>query len=114
VLYEVREYVAVPGRFPALVTMFNDHSIPLFAKHEMDLVSVGMTWVGDNSFNELIYTMRFDDVTELEFKWARYLQDPEFLAASAEYDAQGPVVQSLRRRLIDSGPFARAISGTPG
>jgi hypothetical protein len=109
-IYEIREYIAVPGRFPALVEIFNDHTIRLFAKHQMDLAAVGVNWVGENCFNGLTYTMRFEDAGDLERKWAGYLRDPEFLAVAEANDVGGPVVQSMQRRLIDHAPFADKFS----
>ncbi len=97
-IYEIREYVGVPGRFPALVEMFNEHTMRLFAKHQMGAVAVGMNWGGENSFNGLTYTVRFEDAGDLEPKWARFLQHPEFLAAAETSEVGGPVVQSMTRR----------------
>lgn len=105
-LYEVREYVAVPGRLPAVIELFHGHVIPLFAKHGMELVQVGRTMIGENSFNELVYTMRFADLAELEEKWAAFLGDPEWVAAVSEREAQGPLYQSIRRRVLDASPVA--------
>ncbi|MED5803833.1 NIPSNAP family protein [Gordonia sp. Z-3] len=107
-LYEVREYVAVPGRLPAIIDLFNQHTIRLFAKHDMDLIQVGRTWIGENSYNELVYTLRFSDVAELEKKWEMFLQDPEWVAELTAREAEGPMVASMRRRLVDPGPFADA------
>ena len=72
-LYEIREYVALPGRLPTIIELFNELTIPLFAKHGMELVNIGRTWIGEDSLNELVYTMRFADVAELENKWAKFL-----------------------------------------
>ena len=107
-IYEVREYVAVPGRLPAIVKMFNEHTIRLFAKHDMELVNIGRTWIGDHSYNELVYTMRFADVAELEAKWSGFLQDPEWVEVLTANEAEGPMVQAMRRRLLDSAPFGEA------
>ncbi|UMB68328.1 NIPSNAP family protein [Mycobacterium paraterrae] len=110
-LYEVREYVAVPGRLPAVIELFNEATIPLFAKHGMELVHVGRTSVGPESLNELVYTLRFDDIAEMQQKWTAFLHDPEWVAAAAAKEAEGPMLQTIRRRLLDPGPFQTA-SGT--
>jgi hypothetical protein len=59
VLYELREYESVPGRMPALVARFRDHTLGLFDKHGFDLVFMTVTEFGDNSNNELVYALRF-------------------------------------------------------
>lgn len=101
-LYEVREYIAVPGRFNALLDMFNNHTIPALEKYGIEFVQAGTTWVGDNSFNELVYTLAFDSVADLESKWTQVTNDPEWSSAFATIGADGPFVQSMKRRLVDS------------
>ncbi len=103
---EVREYVAVPGKLPALIERFNKHAFRLFAKHGMEVVQIGMTSIGDNSFNEIVYTLRFANLAELDCKWAALLADQEMISALAESEADGPLVQAMRRRLLTSEPFA--------
>ena len=109
-LHEIREYVAVPGRFPALIEFFNVHTVPAFAKCDMELVLAGTTWMGEHSINELVYTMRFADVAELERKWKQLVSDPGWTAALAEAEAQagGPLVASIKRRVLDSAAVGGA------
>ena len=104
-LYEVREYVAMPGRLASLITRFNEHTFRLFDKHQMDLVQIGVTSVGDHSFNEVVYTLRFADLADMEHKWGEFVRDPEWVAAFRASEAEGPLVQSMRRRLVDGSSF---------
>ena len=106
-LYELREYTAIPGRLPVLIDRFNATAIPLFAKHGMDLVHIGRTNFGENSFGELVYMLSFADTADMDAKWARFLQDPEWVAAEAASEADGPLIQTLKRRLLDPSPFTR-------
>lgn len=106
-VYELREYTAVPGRLPALVARFNEHTIRLFGKHDMELVFISHTAFGENSVNELVYMMRFDGYAEIESKWSAFLADPEWREAKAASEVDGPLVQSVRRRLLDPAFFAR-------
>lgn len=104
-IYEVREYLPVAGRLGDVIDLFKTEVVPLFRKHEMELVHVGFTTLGDNSFNELIYTMRFRNLADLESKWAAFIQDPEWNAALNEREKTGPLYQAIRRRVTDGGPF---------
>jgi hypothetical protein len=107
-LYELREYVAVTGRFAAMVERFNDHAIPLFAKYDMGLVYLGTTSLGENSFNEFIYALRFEDAGDMERKWASFLADPEWVDAATASEVDGPLIATLKRRLLDPGQFVAA------
>ena len=104
-IYEVREYLPVAGRLGDVIELFKSVVIPQFGKHKMELVHAGFTTLGDNSFNELVYTMRFRDLAELESKWNAFIQDPEWTAAFAEREKTGPLYQAIRRRVTDGGPF---------
>lgn len=111
-IYEVREYVPVPGRLDDVIDLFKSVVVPLFRKHDMSLVHAGFTTIGDHSFNELVYAMRFRDLTELEHKWTTFIQDPEWTAAFNEREKNGPLYQAIRRRVTDGGPFAELLRST--
>ena len=108
-IYEVREYVPVPGRFRDVVDLFTSVVVPLFRKHGMEMTQVGCTTIGDNSFNELAYTMRFSDLAELERKWGAFLADPDWASALASREENGPLYQAIRRRVTDSTLFEAVL-----
>jgi hypothetical protein len=109
-IYEVREYVPVAGRLGDVIDLFKTVVVPLFRKHEMELVHVGFTTLGDNSFNELIYTMRFSDLAELESKWDAFIQDPDWNTAFNAREKTGPLYQAIRRRVTDGRPFEELLT----
>ncbi len=104
-IIELREYTPMPGRLGDVIDLFKTVVIPLFRRHEMKVVEAGFTTIGDSSFNELIYTMQFADLAELERKWKAFIADPDWVAALAEREKSGPLYQAIRRRTADSGPF---------
>lgn len=112
-IIEIREYVAVPGRFPDVVELFTQHTAPNFARNRMDLVEVGKTAVGQDALNELVYALRFDSVTEMDRKWSLFFQDDAWVAASARLEASGPLLQTIRRRILDTTPFDEARNRGP-
>lgn len=104
-IYEIREYITVPGRMPALVKRFNEHTFRLFKRHGMDLDFISLTAVGDNSNNELVYVLRFADYADMERKWAAFMADPDWQRARAESEADGPIVARIARRVLNPAPF---------
>lgn len=104
-IYEMREYTTVPGRMPALVKRFKEHTFGLFERHGMECVFMSLTALGDNSNNELVYVMRFDDVADMETKWAAFQADPDWAAARSASEADGPIVAKLSRRVLNPAPF---------
>jgi hypothetical protein len=45
-IYELRIYHAVPGRLPALLSRFQDHTLPLWEKHGIRQAGFWTTVVG--------------------------------------------------------------------
>jgi NIPSNAP len=105
VIYEIREYVTVPGRMPALVRRFNEHTLGFFEKHGMEVIFISLTEVGENSNNELVYGLRFADYADLESKWAAFQADPEWQRARADSEQDGPIVAQIRRRILNPSRF---------
>jgi hypothetical protein len=105
-IYELREYTTVPGRLPALVTRFNDHTLGIFARLGMEVVFMSVTELGADSTNELVYVMRFDSYEDMATKWATFRADPEWDAARRASEADGPIVARVNRRVLTSAPFS--------
>ncbi|WP_214368304.1 NIPSNAP family protein [Pseudonocardia sp. H11422] len=105
-IYEIREYTTVPGRMPALIKRFKDHTLGIFAKHGMECVFISLTELGDNGNNELVYVMKWDSYAEMADKWAAMMSDPEWVKVKAASEEDGPIVAKLSRRVLNPGAFA--------
>ncbi|MDQ1742962.1 MAG: hypothetical protein QOE23_1301 [Pseudonocardiales bacterium] len=105
-IYELREYRPVPGRIHALIRRFNDHVVKLLAKHDMELVFLALTEFGANTMGEIVYVLKFDSYGDLETKWRAFLSDPEWREAAKASEADGPLVASMHRRILNPTPFA--------
>jgi hypothetical protein len=77
----------------------------IFANHGFELTFISLTGLGDNSNNELVYVLRFDDYGDMERKWAAFQADPEWQKARAASEEDGPIVAQLRRRVLNPAPF---------
>jgi hypothetical protein len=101
VILEIREYVGVSGRFAALPGFFDEHTRPVLAKHGMQPVQAGSTLMGETSFNESVYTIGLADLAEVQGKWAQVVSDLQKGEAFAAAEAGGPLVQFMKRRLLN-------------
>ncbi|MEV8195283.1 NIPSNAP family protein [Rhodococcus pyridinivorans] len=104
-IYELREYTAVPGMLPQLVKRFNENTLKLFEKHGMEVAFIGHTAFGEDSVNELVYALQFNSYAEIEERWDAFLSDPEWQEAKVASEADGPLVKSVRRRVINPSIF---------
>jgi len=107
-IYEIREYTTVPGRMPALVKRFNDHTSGYFAKYGMEVVLLSVTELGGNSNNELVYVLQFESYDDMATKWAAFQADPGWREARSASEADGPIVATISRRVLNAAPFAPA------
>lgn len=105
-IYEIREYTTVPGRMPALVKRFNDHTLGFFRKHGMEVAFISLTELGSNSNNELVYVLQFDSYEDMASKWAAFQADPDWREARSASEADGPIVASINRRVLSPAAFA--------
>lgn len=110
-MYELRTYRAAPGRMPDLLRRFRDHTLALFARHGMQ--SVGY-WHPNDDPDVLVYLLRHEH--DPETQWKAFLADPDWLAAKAASEVNGPLTLSIDSRylsLIDDLPTQFYPGGAP-
>jgi hypothetical protein len=83
-VFELRTYVAVPGKLDALLTRFRDHATALFEKHGM--TNIGF-WVASDDEGKptesLVYLVAHASREAAETSWASFWADPEWAAVRA-------------------------------
>ncbi|NMO03538.1 NIPSNAP family protein [Gordonia sp. TBRC 11910] len=102
--FELRTYVAMPGKVDALVQRFRDHAVGLFEKHGM--TSIGY-WVESdddgNPTDNLVYIVAHDSKDAAKASWAAFWADPEW----AELQATGErVTASANAVFLDPTSFS--------
>jgi hypothetical protein len=106
-IYELRVYEAIPGRLPALLARFQNHTLRIWDKHGIRQTGFWTTLVGESS-QRLTYMLAWDSVADREKRWAAFLADPEWLAVSAETEKDGPIVQNISNELLAPTAFSKA------
>ena len=96
----------MPGRMPALVTRFKDHTLGIFARLGMEVVFMSVTDLGADSSNELVYVLRFDSYDDMATKWAAFRADPEWNEVRRASEADGAIVVAIGRRVLNPTAFS--------
>ena len=98
-IYELRVYDAAPGKLGQLSARFRDHTLKLFEKHGVK--SIGY-WTDerDKDGNRLTYMVAFDDLADMERKWAAFRVDPEWLRVRAESEQGGSLVTKVASTIL--------------
>lgn len=116
-VYELRTYVANPGKLEALLARFRDHTFRLFEKHGMENVGY---WVPlakeDGADTTLIYLLAHRSREAAKASFAAFGKDPEWQAARKASEEGGKLLaqppESVFLEATDYSPPVR--TGMPG
>ena len=98
-IYELRIYTAHPGKMGSLMKRFRDHTMELFERHEIHNVGYWTNSVGGRS-DELWYILSYENHGQREEAWKSFAADPDWQAARAASEENGPLVHHIENRLL--------------
>jgi len=98
-IYELRIYRVVPNKLPALLQRFEKTTIEIWKKHGIRQAGFWTTLVGASS-NQLTYMLAWESLAEREKKWPAFITDPEWHAARATSERDGPLVESVSNQML--------------
>jgi len=104
-IYELRVYHAVPGRLPDLLKRFDSITLKIWQRHGIEQAGFWTTLVGESN-QALYYLLKWESLAEREAKMGKFGADPEWLAARAKTEENGPIVASITNTLLTPTPFS--------
>jgi hypothetical protein len=104
-IYELRVYRTLPGRMPALLKRFSDHTLRIWERHGIRQAGFWTTLVGESS-SDLTYMLAWESLAERERKWAAFGADPEWVAARTESELDGPINANVSNQLLVPTAFS--------
>ena len=90
-VFELRTYTAQPGKFQAMQERFRDHIIPLFKKHNLEVVGFWTYADAPGSENTLVYILAHKSREAAKMNWAAFLKDPVRVKVWADTEKDGPI-----------------------
>lgn len=97
-IYELRIYDAIPGKFPALNDRFANVTLGYFEKYGLNVVGFWTDDVGVS--NRLTYILAFDDMAQRDKAWAAFRADEGRVKAFAETERDGPLVAGIQSTIM--------------
>jgi hypothetical protein len=88
-VFELRTYIASPGKFEALHARFRNHTLALFKKHGIEVVGFWVPADDPDSQTTLMYLVAFPNVEAQKKAWAAFKSDPIWIKAKAASEADG-------------------------
>ena len=104
-IYELRVYRTLPGRLPALLARFNDHTLRIWERLGIRQVGFWTTLVGESAF-ELTYMLAWDSLADRETKWTTFQSDPEWIRVRNESEKDGPINANISNQLLAPTAFS--------
>lgn len=104
-IYELRIYECLPGRLPALLKRFNDHTLGIWESHGIRQAGFFTTLIGESS-QRLTYFIAWESLAERELKWAAFVADPAWHKARDESERDGQIIANISSQLLSPTAFS--------
>jgi hypothetical protein len=104
-IYEMRIYECVTGRLPALLKRFDTITLNMWKKHGIRQAGFWTVMVGATN-QSLYYMLEWESLAERDTKWEAFQSDPEWIAARAKTEADGPIVASIVNSFLKPTSFS--------
>lgn len=104
-IYELRIYECLPGRLPALLKRFSEHTLGLWDKHEIRQAGFFTTVVGESN-NRLSYFIAWESLAEREAKWAAFVNDPAWHKVRDDSERDGPILANISNQFLAPTAFS--------
>ncbi len=105
-VYELRTYIAAPGKLADLNARFRNHTVKIFEKHGMKNVVYGVPMDAPASSNTLIYLLQHDSREAAKASWDKFRQDPEWLKARTESEKNGKLTDKVESVFLEPTDFS--------
>jgi hypothetical protein len=104
-IYEYRLYTCLPGRLPALLKRFENHTTKIWEKHGIKPAGFWTVLVGEGN-HDLHYLIAWESLADREKKWTAFQADPAWISARAESERDGPIVANIKSMLLTPTSFS--------
>jgi hypothetical protein len=114
-VYELRTYTVLPGRMPAMLARFRDHTAKLFERHGM--VNVGY-WLPtdekDGPDAKLIYLLEHKSRAAAAASWKAFGADPQWQDARKKSEADGKIVAKAESVYLAATDYSKLMTAGNG
>jgi hypothetical protein len=105
-VYELRTYHVLPGRMPAMLKRFRDHTTKLFEKHGMENVGY-WTPEGKEAETKLIYLLAHDNKEAATKSWQGFRDDPDWHKVRDASEKDGKIVERVESVYLNPTDFSK-------
>ncbi len=105
--FEIRTYIAAPGKLEELHARFRNHTIKLFKKHGIEIVGFwGPTDKEKGSENTLVYVLVFPSREARDKAFRAFGADPEWQKARSESEKNGRLTEKVESVILNATDYS--------
>lgn len=104
-IHELRIYHCLPNRLPALNKRFETTTLKMWEKYGIRQAGFWTTLVGPSN-HALYYLLAWESLAEREQKWNAFASDPDWLAARAASEADGPILERVENMFLQPTSYS--------
>lgn len=98
-IYELKVYDAVEGRFEAMRDRFITEAMPRLNRYGIQVIGV---FQETDTPGRLYYITRSPDEAARSAGWARFYEDPEWKQVKSQTEADGPLMASQETTILNA------------
>jgi hypothetical protein len=103
--FELRVYRCAAGRLPDVLARFERVTLKIWERLGIQQAGFFVTAVGQSNC-DLTYLLAWDSVADRQAKWTAFQTDAEWIAARAQSEKNGQIVESIGNQLLQPVPFS--------
>ncbi|WP_395767416.1 NIPSNAP family protein [Aquirufa sp.] len=105
--FELRTYTQLPGRNPAILSRFKNHTLKLFKKHGINSVAYFTTIEKDpNVQSQLVYLVSHPSESAAKTAWEAFVNDPKWKQVSEDSQKDGKIIEKLESIFMSPTSFS--------
>lgn len=96
-VYVLRIYHLCPGKLGNINRRFKNHTLELFARHNIKVVDF---WEDAEGQERIYYVCEFESVKQHDECFAKFKSDPEWIKIKSKSEENGPIVERVESHLM--------------
>ena len=106
-VFELRTYSQLPGRNPAILARFRDHTMKIFKSHDMKNIAYFTTIEKDPAVqSKLVYLIAHSSEEAAKSNWNGFINDPKWKQVAADSEKDGKIVEKIESIFMSPTSFS--------
>jgi hypothetical protein len=106
-VFELRTYTQLPGRNPAILSRFRDHTMKIFKSHDIKNIAYFTTIEKDPAVqSKLVYLVAHPSEEAAKTNWGAFVNDPKWKQVSSDSEKDGKIIEKIESIFMTPTSFS--------